>query len=128
MVNISLLIVLELKTSYEIWFGSLVDYSKESKLRVFNYLVYAHVKEDKLGPKVRKDIFLSYVFGVEEYQLWCVDLKLPKFITSRDVTFDEYVMLHKKKESFGIDVEIDQGTTTHVEFEVEASKTVQKYA
>lgn len=128
MVNISLLIVLELKTSYEIWFGSLVDYSKESKLKVFNYLVYTHVKEYKLGPKVRKCIFLSYVYGVEEYQLWCVDLKLPKFITSRDVTFDEYVMLHKKKKSTGIDVEIDQGTTKQVEFEIEASKTMQKYA
>jgi hypothetical protein len=65
---------------------------------------------------------------VEEYQLWCVDLKLPKFITSRDVTFDEYVMLHKKKKSTGIDVEIDQGTTKQVEFEIEASKTMQKYA
>lgn len=97
MVNLSLLIVLELKTSYEIWFGSLVNYSK---LRVFNCLAYTHVKKDKLRLKVRKCIFLSYVFGVEEYQLWCVDLKSPKFITDRDVTFDEYAMFHKEK---GID-------------------------
>jgi len=48
---------------------------------------------------------------VEEYQLWCVDLKSSKFITSNDVTFDEYIMFHKKKESIGIDVEIDQGTS-----------------
>lgn len=86
MINLSLLIVLELKTSYKIWFGSLVKYSK---LRVFNCLVYTHVKKDKLRPKVKKYIFLSYVFGVEEYQLWCVDLKSPKFITNMDVTFDE---------------------------------------
>ena len=33
------------------------------------------------------------------YRLWCPDPKSPKFVISRDVTFDEMSMLSSKKES-----------------------------
>jgi hypothetical protein len=55
------LIVLEVKTLYKVWFGSLVDYSK---LRVFNCLDNAHFKKDKFGSRVRKYEFLSYTYMV----------------------------------------------------------------
>jgi hypothetical protein len=45
------LIVLELKTPYEVSFGSLANYSK---LRVFDCSTYANIKEDKLGLRERK--------------------------------------------------------------------------
>lgn len=62
LVNKSLQIILEMKTPYKIWFGSLIDYSK---LKVFDCLIYAHVKKGKLGSKARKCIFLGYVYGSE---------------------------------------------------------------
>jgi hypothetical protein len=65
---------------------------------------------------------------VKGYQLWCVDPKSRKFIISKGVTFDEYAIFHKKKKSIGIDVEMDQGTSKHIELEVRVSNTVQKYA
>lgn len=46
LINISLSIVLEVQTLYEVWPGSLIDYSK---LKVFNCPTYAHLKKDKLG-------------------------------------------------------------------------------
>jgi hypothetical protein len=33
------------------------------------------------------------------YKLWCYDRKSPKFIVSRNVVLDEFVMLHPRKES-----------------------------
>jgi hypothetical protein len=45
MVNRSSSIVLKLKTTYEIWFGSYVNYSK---LKVFSCSTYVYVKKDKL--------------------------------------------------------------------------------
>ena len=33
------------------------------------------------------------------YRLWCPDPKSPKFVISRDVTFDENYMLQPRKES-----------------------------
>jgi ATP-binding cassette subfamily B (MDR/TAP) protein 1 len=58
LIDKSLLIVLELKTPYEVWYGSPVDYSS---MKVFGCLVYAHVKEDKLRVRERKYIFLSHI-------------------------------------------------------------------
>lgn len=37
------------------------------------------------------------------YRLWCPDLKSPKFVISRDVTFDEFVMFNLRKENVDID-------------------------
>jgi hypothetical protein len=105
LVNRSLLLVLELKTLYKVW-CSFVDYSK---LRVFSYLVYTHVKKNKLGSRARKYIFLSYASGVKGYQL-CFFFypKSSKFITS------------KEKKLTNIYVEMDHGTSKQVELEVRA--------
>ena len=50
----------------EVWSGKLVNYSN---LRVFGALAYAHVKKDKLEPRVERCIFLGYAEGVEGYRL-----------------------------------------------------------
>lgn len=63
-----------MKTS-ELSYGSLADYFK---LGIFCCPIYAHVKEDELGPRARKFIVLGYVSRVKGYQLWCVDPKSPK--------------------------------------------------
>lgn len=82
LINRSSLIVLEVKTLYEVWSGSLVDYSK---LRVLSCLDNAHFKKDKLGSRVRKYKFLSYIYLVKGYWLWCVDPKSSKFTTNKDI-------------------------------------------
>lgn len=123
LVNRSSLTVLELKFPYQVQSGSPVDYSK---LRVFGCTACAHIKEDKLSLRAKKGIFLSYAFGVKGYQLWCVNPKSPKFITSKDVIFDESNMFQKEKKSIGIDIEMNQSNSKQVELEVRASKTVQK--
>ena len=51
------------------------------------------------------------------YHLWCVEPESEKFIISRDVKFDEFAMLHKKKEFVVTDT--DHGVSNKVEFEVE---------
>jgi len=38
---------------------------------------------------MRKCIFLGYVYKVKGYWLWCVDTKLPKFISSQNINFDK---------------------------------------
>ncbi|KAL5715795.1 hypothetical protein ACHQM5_017567 [Ranunculus cassubicifolius] len=83
---------LDYKTPMEVWSGSPVDYSE---LKVFGCPAYYHVKEDKLGVRAKKAIFLGYPVGVKGYRLWCTDLK--KFVVSRDVTFNESAMLDKQK-------------------------------
>lgn len=87
-------LVLELKTLYEVWFDSPSNYNK---LRLFVYHTYAHIKKDKFKSRTRKCAFLEYTSRVKGYQLWCLDPKSLSFITSRDMTFDESAIFHKKK-------------------------------
>lgn len=64
LMNRSPLIILELKTPYEVRSTSPTDYFK---LRVFGCPAYAHVKEIKLKPRARKYIFLGYASRVKGY-------------------------------------------------------------
>lgn len=107
LVNKSQSIVLELKNSYEVWYSSLADYSK---LKVFSCLTYIDVKKDTFRMRMRKYIFLGYAYRVKRYQLQSVDPRSAKFITSRDLTFDESIIFCNENESSSVDVEMNQGT------------------
>ncbi|KAL3514411.1 hypothetical protein ACH5RR_027128 [Cinchona calisaya] len=87
---------LNFKTPEKIWSGTPADYSD---LRIFGCPAYMHVNDEKLESRAKNCIFLGYLSGVKGYRLWCPDPKSPKFIISRDVTFDESSMLHPRKES-----------------------------
>ena len=89
LVNRSPSIAIDLKTPQEVWSGKPSDYSG---LRIFGCPAYAHVDDGKLEPRAMKCIFLGYATGVKGYRLWCTEDRTPKFITSRDVTFNESAM------------------------------------
>ncbi|GJX70600.1 retrovirus-related pol polyprotein from transposon TNT 1-94 [Tanacetum coccineum] len=78
-----------------LWSGNSVDYSN---LRVFGCTVYVHVNEGKLVPRVVKCIFLGYGSGVKGYRVWCPNPKYRKIIHSRDVTFNEDVIINSGKD------------------------------
>ena len=55
------------KTLLEVWSKKVgKDYDA---LRIFSCLVYYHVKEDKLGPKARKDVFVGFKKSVKGYKI-----------------------------------------------------------
>ncbi|TXG52062.1 hypothetical protein EZV62_021231 [Acer yangbiense] len=77
------------KTPIEVWSGhSATDYDR---LRIFGCPAYFHVSESKLDPRAKKAVFLGFSEGVKAFRLWNPESK--KVIVSRDVTFDESVML-----------------------------------
>ena len=79
------------KTPLEVWSGKPAnDYDT---LHVFGSTAYYHIKESKLDPRAKKALFMGVTSGVKGYRLWCLSSK--KIIYSRDVTFDESVMLKK---------------------------------
>nr|CDN96898.1 putative Ty-1 copia retrotransposon [Phaseolus vulgaris] len=79
------------KTPLEVWSGKpATDYDS---LHVFGSIAYYHVIESKLDPRAKKALFMGFSPGVKGYRLWCLEKK--KTIISRDVTFDESVMLKK---------------------------------
>lgn len=77
------------KTPKEVWSGELV--SDYDSLRIFGCPAYYHVKESKLDPRAKKSVFLGFSGGVKGFRLWSDESK--KIMLSRDVTFDESVML-----------------------------------
>ena len=90
LVNRSPSTAIDLKTPQEVWSGKPFDYIG---LHIFGCPAYAHVNDGKLEPRVTKCISLGYATGVKGYRLWCTKKdRTPKFIISRDVTFDESVM------------------------------------
>ncbi|KAH9717205.1 hypothetical protein KPL71_021739 [Citrus sinensis] len=107
---------IECKTPIELWSGRVADYSK---LRIFGCVAYAHVKQGKLEPRALRCRFLGYPDGVKGYSLWCIDLKPPKCIISRDVTFNESEILNKSKTTESKEY---RSETRHesVQFEVES--------
>ncbi|KAH9770027.1 Integrase catalytic domain-containing protein [Citrus sinensis] len=117
LINICPSTAIEFKTPYEVWSGKLAHYSK---LRIFGCIAYAHIKQGKLDPRALKCAFLGYPNGTKGYKLWCTDLKPPKCIISRDVTFNESEMLKSQCSTQCSIQKIPGAETPH--FEVELSK------
>ncbi|KAK3043492.1 hypothetical protein RJ639_002071 [Escallonia herrerae] len=103
LVNRSPSTVIDYMTPEEVWSGKHANYEN---LRIFGSPAYAHVNDGKLEPRAKKCIFLGYGNGIKGYRLWCPDSESSRFLISKDVTFDESLMLLKKKEL--IDVGKDQ--------------------
>ena len=119
------------KTPLEVWFGKPTnDYDT---LRVFGSTAYYHVKESKLDPRAKKALFMGVTSGVKGYRLWCLSSK--KIISSRNVTFDEYVMLKKVTTDGKVSENTFQqpegrlpqvkGTQKQVEFQTTSAKPVE---
>ena len=104
LINQSLFTAINFKTPEEIWSGTPVNYSH---LQVFGCPAYFHVNDGKLELRAKKAIFLGYATGVKGYRLWCPDPKSPKFVISRDITFDENYMLQPRKESV-VDITVQE--------------------
>jgi hypothetical protein len=121
LINRSPSTAIDCKTPYEVWSGTPADYSF---LKTFGCPGYCHVNDGKLEPRSKKCIFLGYADGVKGYRLWCLDPKSPKFIVSREVVFDEFTMLHHKKESV-IFTGNEQGSSKEVELQMEVSQRVR---
>lgn len=60
-----------------------------NNLRCFGCAIYAHTKENKLGRKCLKCIFLEYLDGVMAYKLWFIEEGKNILIVSKDVVFDD---------------------------------------
>ena len=86
-------------------------------LRVFRCPTYYHVKEDKLGPRARKRVFVGFKKGVKGYKI--LDLKDKKFILSRAVTFDEASMMKPKNSQ-----QVKSQTTDMISQQVESDATL----
>ncbi|KAG8474542.1 hypothetical protein CXB51_031315 [Gossypium anomalum] len=59
--------------------------------KIFRCLAYAHVDNGKLESRSITCVFLGYKASVKGYKLWCPENR--KVVISRDVVFDETVML-----------------------------------
>ena len=109
---------LNFKTPEEIWSGHPPSLKQ---LKVFGCVAYAHIKQDKLEPRVVKCIFLGYPEGVKGYKLWCLEAGFKRCLVSRDVVFNEAEMAYKTKPSM-VQSSTDQSKETDSEklnFEVE---------
>uniref|UniRef100_A0A803PST9 Integrase catalytic domain-containing protein n=1 Tax=Cannabis sativa TaxID=3483 RepID=A0A803PST9_CANSA len=83
-----------MKTLEEVWFEHPLDLSR---LRVFSYLAYAHIRKNKLEPRALKCMILGYLEGVKGYRLWCLEPRHKKCLISRDVVFNEVKMAYKER-------------------------------
>ncbi|KAG8485167.1 hypothetical protein CXB51_021347 [Gossypium anomalum] len=88
LINRSPSVAIEKKTPQEVWSGNPANYFD---LKIFRCPAYTHVDNGKLEPRSIKCIFLGYKAGVKGYKLWCLENR--KVMISRDVVFDETVML-----------------------------------
>ena len=81
-------------------------------LRVFGCPAYYHVKDDKLDPRAKKGVFVSFKKGIKGFKIW--DPTDRKFLFSRDVTFDEASMLKPK-----VSQQVETSKTKNVSQQVE---------
>jgi len=108
MINMTLLFALKFKTSMEVWRKKIANYNIK---RVFNTLVFAHVKKDKLKAWVERYIFIGCAEGVKRYKLWRLEPRKVRCFIIKDTTFDEiriivvYRNLEKGKEKAHVEVE-----------------------
>ena len=96
-------------------------------LHVFGSIAYYHVKESKLDPRAKKVLFIGISSRVQGYRIWCPISK--NIIFSRDVTFDESVMLKKITHSSSEEQKKTNGVQQQVEStpqQVELVKTISK--
>ena len=96
-INRSPSIVIDLKTSIEMWTGKPTDYSRLHTFESLVYVMYNTQEVTKLDPKSRKCVFLGYVDGVKGYHLQ--DPTACKVINSRDVIFVEDKLQIKEGDS-----------------------------
>nr|GEU99515.1 retrovirus-related Pol polyprotein from transposon TNT 1-94 [Tanacetum cinerariifolium] len=85
------------------------------------------LEEGKLVPRAVKCIFLDYSSGVKGYRVWCLDHKYRKIIHSRDVTFNEDVIINSGKDvvpPYNVDNNHTEGKV-EFEFDVENSTHTQ---
>lgn len=92
---------IRLKTPMKIWTGHKLDFSN---LKMFGCVVYAHIREDKLGAMTLKCVFLGYPNRVKGYKLWCIEDSKEKVIIDKDVTFHEYAFPFMFKQIVGVDM------------------------
>ncbi|KAK3040107.1 hypothetical protein RJ639_027833 [Escallonia herrerae] len=107
--------------SKQVWSGTHANYEN---LRIFGYPTYTRVNDGKLEPRAKKCIFLGYATEVKGYRLWCLDSKSSRFLISRDVTFNESLMLSEKDEL--IDAGKDHGAREKVVLEVQVPDSLPK--
>lgn len=72
----------------EIWLG---HSSNLKNLRIFGYIAYAHIRQDKLIVGTGKCMFLGYHEGVRAYKSWCLELRFKRCMTNYHVIFNEIV-------------------------------------
>ena len=96
-------------------------------LRVFGCPAYYHVKE-KLDPRAKKVVFVGFKKGVKGYKIW--DAEDKKFILSRDVTFDEALMVKpinsqhvKSEKTKAISQQVEIEKTKRVSQQMESDAT-----
>jgi len=51
----------------EVWSGKVTQ--DDDSLRVFGCPIYYYIKEDKLGLRTRKDVFVGFKTGVKGYKI-----------------------------------------------------------
>lgn len=82
-------VILNLKSSFELLFNSIPNYNT---LKVFGCVCYAYnmdITRDRLSPRARKCVFISYPFGQKGYKVY--DLITHKCFITRDVIFREEI-------------------------------------
>ena len=115
LVNRSPSTIIEFKTPFEVWFGTLANYSI---LRVFGCPIFAHVNDGKLEQRENRCIFLGYALGIKGYRLWCMDSGSPWLIISGDMKFDKFSIVDQSKES--IEIVKDHSVGEQVKLKIEA--------